>query len=238
MVAPGEPVVANLRVGQEYNGSAHSYIPRNFRRFDYAMGGEIRPVEGTVGDRPALNMVPESEGLLVPIHVTTDMIVVWDTWERFKSFLEHKDLAWGLAEHDARGLPRAPVRERYSRYAKSLIAVGSGKGDDIEAGLLTEIVALENPYTGDMSDGLNIRVLYQGAPRIDTQVEVFSKAADGTVTITYERTGETGVATIPVVPGHRYQLDAVVLRPLEVVGEKDPSWESLWANMTLEVPAE
>lgn len=236
MVAPGAEVSANLRVGQEYNGSAYAYIPRNFRRFDYAMGGEVRPVEGRVGDRPALHLTPEGEGLLVPIHVTTDMIVVWDTWDRFKNFLEHKDLEWGLVEHDARGLPRAPVRERYSRYAKSLIAVGDGAGEDVEAGLLTEIVALENPYTDDMSDGLDIRVLYQGEPRADTQVEVFQKAPDGTVTITYERTDEAGEVTIPVEPGNRYQLDAVVLRPLEVVEEKDPSWESLWANMTLEVP--
>lgn len=238
MVAPGGEVTANLRVGQNFEGSAFSYIPRSFRRFDYAMGGEVRPVEGRVGDRPALKMVPDGEGLLVVIHETTDMIVVWDTWDRFKSFLEHKDLEWGLAEHDARGLPRAPVRERYSRYAKSLIAVGDGEGEDVEAGLLTEIVALENPHTGDMSDGLDIRVLYEGAPRADTQVEVFEKAADGTVTTTYERTDADGVATIPVTPGHRYQLDAVVLRPLEMVGEKDPSWESLWANLTLEVPSE
>ena len=133
--------------------------------------------------------------------------------------------------------PAPPVRERYSRYAKSLIAVGNGAGEDIEAGLATEIVALENPYTGDMTDGLDILVLYEGKPRMDTQVEVFRKAPDGTVTITYERTDEAGKATIPVLPGHRYQLDAVVLRPLEVVDEKDPSWESLWANMTLEVPA-
>jgi len=237
MVAPGEQVVADIRVGQKYEGSRYSYIPKNFRRFDYAMGGDVRPVEGRVGDRPALTLTPDGEGLLVVIHESTDLIVVWDTWDRFKNFLEHKDLEWGLAEHDARGLPRAPVRERYSRYAKSLIAVGNGAGEDFEAGLLTEIVALENPYTGEMSDGMDIRVLYQGKPRSDTQVEVFDKAPDGTVTISYERTDETGEATIPVTPGHRYQLDAVVLRPLEVIKEKDPSWESLWANMTLEVPA-
>lgn len=238
MVAPGEPVVADLRVGEAYEGAGYSYIPNNFRRFDVAMNGEVAPVAGTVGDRPAMTLPSEEEGLLVVIHETTDMIVVWDEWERFESFLEHKDLTWGLAEHDARGLPRAPVRERYSRYAKSLIAVGSGAGEDIEAGLLTEIVALENPYTGEMSDGLDIRVLYQGEPLAETQVEVFEKAADGTVETSYLRTDAEGEVTVPVRPGHRYMLDAVVLRPLDMVGEKDPSWESLWANMTLEVPGE
>lgn len=235
-VAPGAPVVADIRVGTEYEGGAFSYIPNRFRRFDYALDGKIAPVDGTVGDRPAMNITPETEGLLVAIHVTKDQRVIWDKWEKFANFLTHKDLTWGLDQHDARGLSRERVRERYSRYAKSLVAVGEGAGTDVEAGLLTEIIALENPYTDNMSDGLNMRATYEGAPLTDTQIEVYEKAADGTVRVFTERTDASGAATIPVRPGHRYMLDAVILRPLEVVEETDPSWESLWANLTFEVP--
>ena len=233
---PSSPVIANLRVGQEFEGSAYSFIPDNFRRFDYEFNGEVAPVQGTVGDRPAMDVSVEGEGLFVAIHVTTDQHLVWDTWEKFESFLEHKDLTWGLAEHDARGLSHEKVRERYSRYAKSLIAVGSGAGHDIDAGLLVEIVALENPYTDDLSDGLAIRAEYDGAPLTDTQIEIYEKAADGTVVVTTNRTDSEGNATIPVKPGHRYMLDAVVLRPLDVVEEKDPAWDSLWANLTFQTP--
>ncbi len=238
MVSPGEPVVADIRVGEAYEGSAFSYIPLRFRRFDYAFNGDILPVEGRIGDRPAMTQPVDGEGLLVAIHVTQDQSLTWTTWERFVGFLEHKDLGWGLAEHDARGLSRENVRERYSRYAKSLVAVGEGAGADVEAGLVTEFVALENPYTGDMSDGFDVRALYEGAPLEDVQIEVFRKAPDGTVEITLERTDAAGEATIPVEPGYRYMLDTVVLQPLEVVEERDPSWETLWANLTFEVPAD
>ena len=235
-VVAGAEVVANIRVGQDFEGGAYSYIPQNFRRFDYGLDGAMHAVEGRIGDRPAMAVEPKSEGLLVAIHVTTDQRVVWSTWEKFENFLVHKDLTWGLAEHAARDLPRENIRERYSRYAKSLIAVGHGAGSDFEAGLLTEIVALENPYLDDMSDGLDMRALYQGAPLADTQIEVYQKASDGTVTVFTERTDADGYATIPVEPGHRYMLDAVVLRALEMSAETDPSWESLWANLTFEVP--
>ncbi len=235
-VTSGSPVVADIRVGQSFEGAAYSYIPTNFRRFDYALGGALVAVPGRVGDRPALNVTPEDEGLMVAIHVTTDSRLVWDTWERFVGFLEHKDLAWGLAEHDARGLSREKVREAYSRYAKSLIAVGHGEGSDVEAGLLVEFIAMENPYTGDMSDGFDVRATYDGAPLKDTQIEVFEKAADGTVTITTDRTDADGAATIMVKAGHTYMLDAVVLRPMDVVEATDPAWESLWANLTFQVP--
>lgn len=236
LVSEGARIEAALRVGEAYEGSAFPYIPRNFRRFDYVFNGEIRAVDGTVGDRPALAMDAPGEGLVVAIHATEDQHITWSTWEKFVSFLEHKDLSWGLAEHDARGLSREKVRERYSRYAKSLVAVGAGAGDDRESGMVTEFVALENPYTGDVSDGFDVLALYQGAPLQDVQVEVFRKAADGTVVITTERTDDAGRATIPVIPGHRYMLDTVILRPLEVVEEGDASWETLWANLTFEVP--
>ncbi len=235
-VAPGETVQADIRVGMEFEGSAYSYIPQRFRRFDYAFRDEIRPVEGTVGDRPAMALPIAADGLVVAIHSTEDQHLTWETWEKFASFLEHKDLAWGLAEHDARGLSHDNVRERYSRYAKSLIAVGNGEGSDAETGMVTEFIALENPYTGDMTDGFDIRALYQGQPLKNVQIEVFQKAPDGTVTITYQRTDGAGESTIPVEPGNRYMLDTVTLRPLEVTEDGDPAWETLWANLTFEVP--
>ncbi|CAN0591264.1 unnamed protein product, partial [Ectocarpus sp. 12 AP-2014] len=158
--------------------------------------------------------------------------------EKFVSFVEHKDAAWVLEAHSARGLSEDDRRELYSRYAKSLVAVGSSEGDDFETGLLTEIVALENPYTGEMSDGIDVRLLYEGAPRSQTQIEVFEKAADESVSIFTVQTDVDGAATVPVKPGYRYMLDAVVLREpsASVAAERNIQWESLWANLTFEVP--
>lgn len=236
-VAPGDEIIANIRVGEAYEGTAFAYIPQRFRRFDYAHQGEILAVDGTVGDRPALALEGLDAGLVTAIHVTEDQSITWTDWEKFVSFLEHKDLTWGLDAHAERGLSQVNVRERYSRYAKSLIAVGAGAGRDVAAGLEVEIVALENPYTDDIGDGLDIEAHYQGAPLENVQIEVFRKAADGTVTISTERTDGTGTATIPISPGARYMLDTVVLRPLDVVEDRDPAWETLWANLTFEVPA-
>ncbi|NNE87767.1 MAG: DUF4198 domain-containing protein [Silicimonas sp.] len=237
-VDAGAPVVAALRVGQEYKGSSYSYVPRNFRRFDFAIAGEVSPVEGTIGDRPAANVPTSEDGLMVLIHATTDTTLGWSEWEKFVKFVEHKDAEWVLEAHAARGLTEDDRRELYSRYAKSLVAVGDGAGADFETGLLTEIVALENPYTDDMSDGIDVRVLYEGAPRAGTQIEVFEKAGDQSVEIFTVQTDADGAATVPVKPGYRYMLDSVVLREpaADVATEKNVQWESLWANLTFEVP--
>jgi len=240
-IAPGETLEAALRVGEDFEGSSYAYVPTNFRRFEIAMGDAApEPVEGRIGDRPALSMVPEEGGLTAILHVTRDYELTWETWEQFTSFVGHKAGDGVLERHAEQGYAEDAVREVYSRYGKALVAVGEGAGEDRPFGLLTEIVALENPYTGDLSDGLDVRVLYQGEPRAEAQVEIFAKDGDGAVEVTKAQTDAQGVATIPVSPGSTYLLDSVVFRqPAEdTAPEFDPMWETLWASLTFAAPAE
>lgn len=238
VVAPGEEVSAQFRVGEEFEGSALSWLPQRSRRFETVLGDTVREVKARAGDRPALRATPEGEGLMVIVHATGDSLLTWREWDDFEAFVTHKDADWALEAHVARGLPREDFVEVYSRYAKALIALGDGRGADRETGLLTEITALQNPFTDDMSGGLDVRLTYDGAPRADSQVEVFEKDGEGAVRIFTLRTDDEGRATVPVISGRRYMLDAVVLR--EPGPDVDPArgavWETLWANLTFAVP--
>jgi len=227
---------ADLRLGQMFEGAAFSYLPPQFERFHLVYDGRVVPVEGRIGDLPALAMPAPGPGLVTVVHQTTDSVLTYTEAERFADFATHKGFPDVLDAHKARGLPETGFRERYSRYAKSLIAVDGGVGRDGPVGMLTEIVALANPYTDDLSGGMPVRVLYQGAARIDAQVEVFAKAPDGAVTVATYRTDGKGEATIPVARGMEYLIDAVVMRPLTSESESDPVWESLWASLTFRVP--
>ena len=236
-VIPGAPVVADLRVGEEFEGAAYSYFPRNFRRFEMVSGASVRQVDGRLGDRPAVNQ-PAAEGLVVIVHETTDSRLTYTEWERFVKFVTHKDAQWTLDVHAARGLPMEGFGEVYSRYAKALVAVGEGQGKDRAMGLETEFVADLNPYTDDLSGGLPVTLFYEGAPRADAQIEVFQKDAGGETDVTTLRTDANGRAIVPVVPGMRYMLDSVVLRePAPALADAENAvWESLWANLTFSVP--
>ncbi len=238
-IATSDEIVAALRVGQDFAGNSQAYLPQGFKRFDYAFGGMISPVDGRLGDRPALRMDAPGDGLVVLIHATNGLILTWDEFARFEAFVEHKDAMWALEAHKARGLSEEGVREVYSRYAKSLIGVGSSRGSDVVSGMITEIVALENPYTDDMSNGIDVRLLYQGEPRRNEQIEVYEQPDGGDVTVFTVRTNGDGVATVPVKAGARYMLDAVVLREpsAQLVSQRSVVWESLWANLTFGVPA-
>ncbi|MGB8621830.1 MAG: DUF4198 domain-containing protein [Paracoccaceae bacterium] len=236
-LAEGEPIRADIRVGQMFTGAAYSYLPDRIARFDLVMGDDLTKVESRMGDRPAMAMAPPAAGLAVLVHETTDSTLTYDDWDTFLRFFQHKAFGDVEARHLARGLPKTGFSETYRRYAKSLVAVGDGAGRDRATGLEVEIVALANPYTDALPDGLPVQVLYQGAPRAERQLEVYERAPDGTVSDLRLTTDAQGRVMVPVLPGREYLLDSVVLRG---TGNDDPAagpvWHSLWASLTFKMP--
>ena len=232
----GGEVQAQLRVGQEFGGASYAFNENRFTRFDLVMGNQVTPVTGRLGDTPALKMIAPAEGLVIIVHETGDNLLTYKGMEKFTKFAKHKDFEWAVQSHEDRGLPTERFMERYRRYAKSLVAVGDGKGADREVGLKTEIVALANPYT-DQMDSFPVKVLLDGEPRADAQIELFDKGPGGEVKITLHRTNAEGIGTFPVTAGHEYLVDAVQLLPLdEGDPTKFPVWVSVWASLTFKVP--
>ncbi|MGL6210189.1 MAG: DUF4198 domain-containing protein [Paracoccaceae bacterium] len=236
-VTDAEVIAVRLRVGEGMQGPAHSYLPPDVARFELVEGDLVRPVLGRMGDNPALSMRAARDGLAVVVHETKDSRLTYKEFAVFQRFVAHKDFRTALADHKARGLPDFGFQETYRRYAKSLIAVGSGVGADRAMGLKIEIVAEANPYTDDLSGGMPLLVLMDGAPRADVQVELFQTAPDGTVTTTLHRTDATGRVKVPVQPGMEYLADNVALRAWDnddpMVG---PVWHTDWASLTFRTP--
>ncbi|MEO0929859.1 MAG: DUF4198 domain-containing protein [Pseudomonadota bacterium] len=237
-IAADGTLEAHLVNGEEFTGAKIPYLPQRFANFVAFAGDVTARVEGRQGDRPALNQDPLAEGLHIVAYQSRTETLDYENWEKFQKFIDHKDLGDVLAQHEARGLPLSGFDEAYSRYAKTLIGVGASQGADRRVGLETEIVALTNPYTDDLSNGFRVQVHYRNDLRANEQVEVFEKAANGSVNITLYRTDENGIATFPVTPGHAYMVDAVVLRePGATLAEQTGAvWQTLWANLTFAVP--
>ncbi|SHG26133.1 DUF4198 domain-containing protein [Cognatishimia maritima] len=229
----GEILQAHLVNGQNFNGGALSWFEYRIERTEFSLGDDVFQITGRDGDQPALRMTPEGEGLLKVIHQTKPSKLTYQDPEKFQAFVSHKDL-----DTTALPDPTYPLIEGYTRYAKSLLAVGTGDGADSNSGLLTEFVALKNPYRDDISGGLPLRLMYKGQPRANAQVEVFERAPDDTVDIKLYRTDQNGEVTLPVKPGYDYLIDAVVLRrPTSAIAtEQGWHWESLWASLTFGVP--
>lgn len=234
-VAPEAQIAADLKNGENFKGTSLSYFDRNIARFDVITEGGTMPVEGRMGDMPALDMIAEEPGLVRIVHETTPSFVTYRTWEKFAAFAEHKDFKDIEARHQANGFADVPFKERYTRHAKGLVAVGDGIGQDREVGLKTEFVALTNPYAPDFDGTMRVELLFEGQPRVDAQVEVFDRNREGGVTVLLYRTDAQGIAAIPVTPGHDYLFDGVMLQTAD--DSDEAVWDTFWAALTFSVPA-
>jgi uncharacterized GH25 family protein len=236
-VEKGGQITASLKNGQMFEGGELGWFSGQIARFDVIERGKAHPVQGRAGDIPAVQGLKTRAGLVTLVHRSKPRTVTYETWDKFQAFIEDKDLGDVRAAHQARGLTDTPLREVYTRFAKSLVAVGHGKGADAETGLETEIIALANPYRAQLRE-MPVRVLYQGAPRAHVQIALFARAPDGTVTLSHHRTDDAGRAALPVQPGHAYLVDAVVLREpsAALAARYNAQWETLWASLTFAVP--
>lgn len=234
----GKGITASLKNGQNFAGIELGWFDGTIAQFDLVTGGKSTPIRGRAGDIPAIQNLSAPPGLAILAFRSKHSTVTYDTWDVFQAFIDHKDLGDIRAAHAARGLPDAPLKEVYTRHAKALIGIGHAKGVDQPLGLEIELIALANPYRDDLSAGLPVLLLYQGAPRVNAQIELFDRAPDGTVTVTLHRTDTAGKATLPVTPGHSYLVDAVLLRaPAPDIAERyRAQWQSLWAALTFAVP--
>lgn len=237
-VDSGERLQGHFKNGQEFEGTTLSYFDRSSSRYEMASAAGVVALTPRSGDNPALDVAAPAEGLVVVAHETTPSTVTYTEWPKFLNFLAHKDHREGVQQHRAAGWPTDRFQESYTRHVKALFAVGDGAGSDQEMGLATEFVALTNPYAAGFEGPMRMRLLHEGAPRGDAQVEVFERAPSGAVAITLHRTDAEGLAEIPVQPGHEYLLDAVVIQPLGAEDPEAPVWQSLWAGMTFKVPAD
>jgi uncharacterized GH25 family protein len=237
-IAPDATLQGDIVNGQDFGGTAQVYFPQRFEHFVVVSGDLAQNVTGRAGDRPALNQTPVAEGLNTVAYQARNATVGYATWDDFQKFVDHKDLGDVLSQHRARELPEATFEEVYSRYSKTLIGVGHSMGADRRTGLETELVALTNPYTDDLSNGFSVQLYYQRELRVNVQIEVFEKSSTGEVNISYYRTDADGIGTFPVQPGHSYMVDAVVLREpsAALADETGAVWETLWANLTFGVP--
>jgi hypothetical protein len=238
-VQPGAELTTNIKNGQLFEGTNLAYFSNRTDRFDLTFEGDTLPVQGRMGDSPALQITaPPRDGLLIVTHEASPSSLTYKDWETFVGFTEHKDFTDAVAEHLAAGYPQDSVRERYTRHSKALIAIGDGHGSDSELGLATEFVALTNPYDADFNGMMTVALTYDGGPRQDVQIEVYEKSAEIKPTVTVYRSDDQGHLTFPVAAGMTYLVDSVVLRPAPDAGQtpKSPHWESLWASLTFAVP--
>jgi uncharacterized GH25 family protein len=175
--------------------------------------------------------VPGSEGFFTLVYVSSGARVELDP-ERFAGYLAEEGLDRALAAWRRGGETDAPARDRYTRHAKALVAVGEPAASEWAftrpLGLELELVPERNPLALHPGAAFAVRVLWRGKPLAGAQVVSRSRARPGSPELV--RTDRNGRATLHLDEAGMWMIKAVHM----VRAEADPlaDWHSAWASLT------
>ena len=229
-------IQAHIKVGQMMDGDTYAFYPNNFERFDITVGENTSSLKARFAQSPAVDQPTKESGLHILTYQSKPSKLRYEKREKFESFLKNEGIEWVLKEHERRGLPELDFTELYKRFAKSLVKVGDGAGQDRAMGLPIEWVVETNPYTTKYLEAVTAQLLYLGKPFAGSHVVVFTKLGDE-VTRQTLTTDEDGRVNIPVGKGGVFLVNAVhMIDPVDQqTGVIKAAWMSLWASTTYEI---
>lgn len=228
----GKPVDVRLMIGQDFRGDSAIYLPEAFERFVTISARGQQKVSGLPGDDPAARLTPAEAGLMFIVYQSAHYELKMEA-KAFDRYLAMEGLEGIRALRAQRGEQDKPSREIYSRFAKSLIAVG-GRDDGLDArrpvGLRLEIVPLTPIYRLKPNQPLELQLLYENRPLANTQVLALSKTKPRMRLL--QRTDANGRARIVLPHADVWLLSAVHMIPAANGAAAD--WESFWASLTFD----
>ena len=234
-VAPGDPIAARMRVGQDFAGPIFPYLSHRFHNYAVHDRTGTHPVKALEGDEISARIDAAAAGLTIITYQSTADTATFETLTDFADYLDYEGLGRVVEQRRTAALPAAGFAEDYVRCAKTLIQAGPVEAADQDrpTGLPAELVALDNPFTPGLAR-LRVRMLWQGAPEAGLQVAVFHRAEQ--VTRQLYTTDAEGVVEIDVTRPGRYLLNAV---HIQRTGRYEGTvWESHWASLTFAIGPE
>lgn len=181
---------------------------------------------------------PASPGQRV-VAVTLDPRSVRESAEGFRRYLVLEGAPEAMERYDREGkLPIDSITRRYTKYAKTLVEVGTGgtRAFSRIAGHPAEFVPLADPASLSAGDTLPVRFLYDGQPLAHAHVHagsvqsLASDEAERTVTL---ETDARGVALVPIDRPGLWNVRALHIVPADEGSGAD--WDTHWVTLVFGV---
>ena len=232
----GDILSASLFVGQDFTGYEMPYIENNFTRFEIISSKGVQQINGRIGDRPALNVIPLHGGLSVILHQSTATYLTYNNFDKFISFAKEKGFPEIPNQHLAAKYPKTGFKESYTRFAKSYVSVRTNNGSDKYSGMELEWVMGDSDLSKTFELQMEFTLYYDGMPSPNSQVTIFAKDNVGNVRKSIGRTNKAGVFVLSPNADTRYLIDSVLIRKIDPATNSEGAiWESLWASATFEI---
>jgi uncharacterized GH25 family protein len=223
-----------LQVGDALSRQPSPLPPDRITRFE-----AIGPT-GAVQDLRAGATRLVQPGAYVVVLETDNRAYSHQSAMRFNDYLEAEGLTPALEYRARTHRMHVDGFERYSRAAKSIVAVGPRNRQETAIvtrplGLRLEIVPAISPYATPRPEQFPVRVLYGGKPLAGALVKLMSLDQELTVT-DQQRTNLAGNASFAMPPGGSWLINVIWTTPLTSASDAD--YETTFSSLTFAVPRE
>jgi len=159
---------------------------------------------------------------------------------KFDAYLQEDGLESILTLRRSQGPPPGTVRERYSRCAKTVFAVGKPGGDAATRAteLPLDVIPTVDPTTLQIGRALTVEVRFRGQPLPKALVRAWMRGelptkegegVDASKLMTSVKTDGAGRASIPITAAGNWLVATVHMIAAE---EKGHDYESFWGSLT------
>lgn len=152
----------------------------------------------------------------------------------FNEYLRHDGIPDILAQRQRDGQMDRDVRERYAKFAKAVLQVGSRRTDHFrtQLGYPVELVPKQNPYLLKVGHTIELLCLKEGKPIPNQFVMMGCQSRDGTIASQSARADAQGVVRVELSKAGRWYVKFINMVP---VNESGLDYDSKWASLTFEV---
>ena len=176
--------------------------------------------------------IPGTGTFLVSVRTVPNFIELAP--DKFLEYLKEEGLAEVIDWRTQHAESGKPGRERYTKFAKSLIR--SGTPDDYfqhSLGFPIEIIPLSDPSFIRAGGSLPVRVMFRGKPAAGLQIESAWALGTQKKTVIVGRTGADGSIVVPIAQEGKWRLHTLKMERCAEPAVAD--WESSWASLTFEI---
>ncbi|MEQ1883834.1 MAG: DUF4198 domain-containing protein [Bryobacteraceae bacterium] len=239
VAAKSYPVLFELHNGDSFPDSELSVAVERLRdgTLHSASGSRMVDHLHVDGNRTLGSVsVPGDGNLILGIRTIPNFIQLEP--DKFLAYLQEEGLSSVIEWRAKNGESAKPGRERYSKYAKSLLLAGAPDGYFSHAvGFPIEILLEKDPHILNLGQTLPVRVMYRGEPASGLQLEAAWAGPDGKRTQIIGRTGNDGRIAIPLTARGKWRLHTIKMEHLTDANRSNQpaDWESFWASFTFEI---
>lgn len=236
-VTPGDEIEVSIRIGENLVGDEIPNLPHLQEAVDLSIGSNRFAIPSRLGDAPAFRFGAQDDALLVLRYESKPNFLTYESDEAFLTFLEEAQRPDIKERWLATRTEGSKVTEVFTRYAKTIIGIGSSPGRDVHLGMPFELVMLENPLEQGFDGSLTYRLMRDGKTAANAPVHVFHRKSDNSVVRIEDRTDSNGIFEVSVTEPGFYLVNAIDLNEADAAKKQKfgAQWKSDWASSSFRI---